>query len=223
MYVRLLTTIDRRPDLFPERDRLVHLIKLITNEGVDHFQRFCAVKEQLAGLAPEQYLRPLDRPSDQLTAGPIELGDQNYAVLLDALSASFALGDRAGGALLEQSRRAMLSLHETNHLLTARGVTPPFTLPDGPVGPSGTGATRRAVRHRGRRRMVPGWVALPLPAKEMREGRGHVYDVITLSSHKKGRADLKIVLTQSVARYTSMFSQEPVTFQAVFVGRTPDR
>ena len=73
MYVRLLTTIDHRPDLFPERDRLVHLIKLIINEGVDHFQRLGAVKEQLTGLAPEQYLRPLDRPADQLTAGLLEL------------------------------------------------------------------------------------------------------------------------------------------------------
>lgn len=129
MYVRLLTTIDRRPDLFPERDRLVHLIKLIINEGVDHFQRFTAVKEQLAGLTPEQYLRPLDQPGDDLTHGLAELSNQNYAVLLGALSASFTLGDRAAGALLEQSRRAMFSLHETNHVLAARAVAPPFTLP----------------------------------------------------------------------------------------------
>ena len=153
MYVRLLTTIDRRPDLFPERDRLVHLIKLIINEGVDHFQRFCAVKEQLAGLAPEQYLRPLDRPADQLTARLLELSDQNYAVLLDALAASFTLGDRAGGALLEQSRRAMFSLHETNHLLAARGVAPPFTLPDEPAG-SGSALDRRAAAARQARQVV---------------------------------------------------------------------
>ena len=148
MYVRLLTTIDRRPDLFGERDRLVHLIKLIINEGVDHFERFGAVKEQLAGLAPEQYLRPLDRPADQLTTALLELSDQNYAVLLDALAASFALGDRAGGALLEQSRRAMFSLHETNHVLAARGVAPPFTLPDEPAVPPGTGAARRSALDR---------------------------------------------------------------------------
>ncbi|MGH3925208.1 MAG: hypothetical protein ACRDTT_20500, partial [Pseudonocardiaceae bacterium] len=130
MYVQLLVTIDRRPDLFPERDRLVHLIKLIINEGIDHFERFTAIKEQLAGLAPELYLRPLDRPADELTRNLVELSNQNYAVLLGALSATFALGDRAGGALLEQSRRAMFSLHETNHVLASRGVAPPFTLPD---------------------------------------------------------------------------------------------
>lgn len=129
MYVQLLVTIDRRPDLFPERNRLVHLIKLIINEGVDHFQRFTAVKEQLAGLPPEQYLRPLDQPADDLARSLAELSNQNYEVLLGALSASFALGDRAAGALLEQSRRAMFSLHETNHVLASRGVAPPFTLP----------------------------------------------------------------------------------------------
>lgn len=130
MYVRLLVTIDRRPDLFPERHRLVHLIKLIINEGIDHFQRFTSVKEQLTGLTPEQYLRPLAPPADDLARDLVELSNQNYAVLLGALSATLPLGDRAGGVLIEQSRRAMFSLHETNHLLAARGVAPPFTLPD---------------------------------------------------------------------------------------------
>jgi len=71
---------------------------------------------------------------------------------------------------------------------------------------------------------VPGWVAPPASGQGRDAGGPrHVYDVITLSSHKMGRAALKIVLTQSVAQYTSMFSQEPVALQVVFVGRTPDR
>lgn len=130
MYVRLLTTIDTRPDLFPERDRLVHLIKLIIDEGGEHFRRFGLVKGHLAGLAPESYLRTLQAdPVDALTGGLADLSDQNYALLLNALQATFALGDRAGGQLLEQARRSMFSLHETNHLLAARGVQPRFALP----------------------------------------------------------------------------------------------
>ena len=74
-------------------------------------------------------------------------------MLLDALAASFALGDRAGGALLEQSRRAMFSLHETNHVLAARGVAPPFTLPDEPAG-SGSALDRRAAAARRARQVV---------------------------------------------------------------------
>ncbi|WP_462203105.1 ferritin-like domain-containing protein [Frankia sp. CcWB3] len=133
MYVRLLRTIDGRPDLFPERDRLVHLVKLIIDEGGEHFRRFGTVKNHLAGLAPESYLRTMrPDPVDALTGGLADLSDQNYALLLSALQATFALGGRAGGQLLEQARRAMFSLHETNHLLAARGVQPRFALP-GPV------------------------------------------------------------------------------------------
>jgi hypothetical protein len=151
MYVRLLTTIERRPELFPERDRLVQLIKLIIDEGVDHFRRFTAVKDQLAGLPPDEYLRPLGAPQDDLARGLQQLGEQNYGVLLGALSASFALGDRAGGRLLEQSRRAMFNLHEVNHLLAGRGVAPSFVLPAQPLPAPGDGdgdAFRRAVQVR---------------------------------------------------------------------------
>ena len=145
MYVRLLTTIERHPDLFAESERLVHLLKLIIDEGEDHFRRFTSIKEHLAGLTPEQYLRPLDQPADELTRGLIQLSNQNYDVLLGALSATFTLGDRAGGALLEQSRRAMFNLHETNHVLAARGVAPPFTLPDQPALPAPAGAAWQAA------------------------------------------------------------------------------
>ena len=78
-------------------------------------------------------------------------------MLLDALAASLTLGDRAGGALLEQSRRAMFSLHETNHLLAARGVAPPFTLPGEPAGqgaPGGPALDRRAAAARAARQVV---------------------------------------------------------------------
>lgn len=136
MYVRLLTTIDRRPDLFAERDRLVHLLKLIIDEGGAHFHRFTLVKGHLAGLEPASYLRTLRaKPVDALTAGLADLSDQNYALLLDALQVTFALGDRAGGQLLEQARRAMVNLHETNHTLAAHGVRPRFALPAGPPPP----------------------------------------------------------------------------------------
>lgn len=43
MYVRLHISIDKQPDLFPERDRLVPLIKLIIDEGERHYERFRAV------------------------------------------------------------------------------------------------------------------------------------------------------------------------------------
>jgi hypothetical protein len=129
MYVRLQVSIDRQPELFPERERLIHLIKLIIDEGQDHFERFTSIQQHLAGLEPDQYLRTLDDPSDQATASLQDLSDQNYAVVLGALQATFSLSDRAGGILIEHARRAMFNLHETNHFLAARGVRARFTLP----------------------------------------------------------------------------------------------
>jgi hypothetical protein len=45
------------------------------------------------------------------------------------LHTAFGLGDQGGGVIIEQARRAMFNLHETNHLLAARGVAPRFSLP----------------------------------------------------------------------------------------------
>ena len=129
MYVRLHATIDVRPDLFPERERLVHLIKLIIDEGGEHYLRFRAVKNHLAGLTPERYLRAMGEPTTDHDRALLRLSEQNYDVMLQTLRATFTLGDRAGGLLLEQARRAMVNLHDTNHLLARRGVRPLFTLP----------------------------------------------------------------------------------------------
>ncbi|MET8755960.1 ferritin-like domain-containing protein [Streptomyces sp. NPDC004667] len=130
MYVELHETLRRRPDLFPESERLAHLIKLIIDEGGDHFRRFTAVKDHLAGLQPEQYLRTLGPSTGtELVTRMLELSDQYYAVLLGALRTTFALGDKAGGVLIEGARKTMTNLHEINHALAAHGVAPPFTLP----------------------------------------------------------------------------------------------
>jgi hypothetical protein len=136
MYVSLLTSIDKQPELFPERDRLIHLIKLIIDEGIDHYQRFLAVKKHLAGMEPNSYLRPLQDPQPKSKFVSLQkLSNENYNVLLGALQVSFSLGDRAGGIVLEQSRRAMFNMHETNHYLASFGVRPKFKLPHLPALP----------------------------------------------------------------------------------------
>ncbi|MDP8924289.1 MAG: hypothetical protein M3O34_15625 [Chloroflexota bacterium] len=148
MYVRLHTSIDRQRDLFPEAERLVNLMKLIIDEGGDHYTRFLAVKEHLKGLDATVYLRPLADPPAGL--GLIQalqdLSDQNYRVLIDSLQVTFGLGDRAAGILIEQSRRAMFSLHETNHLLASNGGRPRFALvPPPPSGMLDTAASAESL------------------------------------------------------------------------------
>jgi hypothetical protein len=77
--------------------------------------------------------------------GLLELSDRYYAALLFGLQATFALADRAGGALLEQARRMMDNLHEVNHVLAARGVAPRFRLPAGFPAQPPTGAAGQAL------------------------------------------------------------------------------
>jgi hypothetical protein len=136
MYVRLLVSIDQQPDAFPERERMVHLMKLIIDEGEGHYQRFLSVQQQLAGMDSGTYLRSLvDPPAGSQLTSLQALSDENYAVLLGTLQVSLSLGDRAGGILLEQARRAMFNLHETSHYLASQGVRIRFTLPPAPVLP----------------------------------------------------------------------------------------
>ncbi|MDQ0784649.1 ferritin-like domain-containing protein [Streptomyces sp. B3I8] len=132
MYVRLHEALRREPERYPQADRLMHLIKLIIDEGNDHFLRFTAVRTHLTGLSPETYLRPLrDETSEPLEDSMLRLSDENYALVLGTLNSTLMLGDRAAGALIEQARRAMFNFHEVNHALADRGVAPRFTLPVG--------------------------------------------------------------------------------------------
>ncbi|MDQ4098528.1 MAG: hypothetical protein M3144_11765, partial [Actinomycetota bacterium] len=132
MYVRLHTSIVRQPEAFPEWERLVNLVKLIIDEGADHFERFSSIQRHLDGLAPDDYLRSLADATEPRLLALQDLSDQNYAVVIGALETTFSLGDRAAGVLLEQARRAMFNLHEINHFMAGQGVRPPFTLPPVP-------------------------------------------------------------------------------------------
>ena len=140
MYVQLHETLVEKPELFEESDRLAHLVKLIIDEGGDHFRRFTAVKAHLAALTPQQWVRDLGPGTGTpLQTQLLTLSEHYYAMLLGMLQDTFELGDRAGGVLIELSRRTMVNLHEINHLLAARGVAPRFTLPVW-LAPEGGGA-----------------------------------------------------------------------------------
>jgi rubrerythrin len=130
MYVRLHTSIVRQPKIFPEHDRLVTLIKLIIDEGENHYERFKSIQEHLKGIDPPIYLRTLSDPIPNSRFLKLqELSDANYAVVIASLVETFSLGDKASGILIKQSVRAMQNLHEINHLLASNGVHIKFTKP----------------------------------------------------------------------------------------------
>lgn len=134
MYIRLHQTIMDKQEEYPQADRLSHLIKLIIDEGVDHFGRFQKVKAHLAPFSENEYLRTLTKnPATPLDQKLLGLGDLNYVMLLGTLKDSLQRGDLAGGVMIRQARQAMTNFHEVNHLLASRGVAPRFQA-SGPLG-----------------------------------------------------------------------------------------
>ncbi|MFC9819306.1 ferritin-like domain-containing protein [Streptomyces erythrochromogenes] len=130
MYVELHAALVKHSDRFHDADRLTHLIKLIIDEGNDHWHRFRAVQGHLAGLTEQQFLRPLaTETTDETDLELRRRSDEYYELLMGTLQASFARRDTAGGELMRRSRIVMQNMHETNHELAARGVGPLFTLP----------------------------------------------------------------------------------------------
>ena len=195
MYVRLLVSIDQQPETFPERERMMHLMKLIIDEGEGHYKRFLSVQQQLSGIDPNTYLRPLaDPPSGSRLAGLQALSDDNYAVLLGALQISLSLGDRAGGILLEQSRRAMFNLHETSHYLASQGIQVPFTLPTLPTLPLSAEAAHASVDSlsASMNRATSSVIAVGnQPERTLAERQQHINEELFEQMHQLIREDLE--------------------------------
>ena len=86
-----------QPKEFPHRERLIHLIKLIIDEGGDHYHRFMSVQHHLDGISPDT-LRDLKDPSPGSNLETLQdLSDKHYATVLGILAQRFSLGDKAGG------------------------------------------------------------------------------------------------------------------------------
>lgn len=123
MYVKLLTSVEQQPDLFPEAESLVHLFKLIIDEGEDHYQRFLSIQNYLSGMNENDYLRSFTSLSNNSHLKRLqEIADSTYQVMIGTLYECFLLGDLGGGLLLEQARRAMYNLHEQAHYLAKNRV-----------------------------------------------------------------------------------------------------
>lgn len=134
MYVRLLASVGELGLPGPKRERMEQLIKLIIDEGNDHYERFLSVRAHLGSLPPKDYLR-LDRVEcnpkhpTKLVARLLHESDARYSDLLFTLEESFSGGNTSDGRFLEQSRRTMQNMHEINHLLATHHFGPRFTLP----------------------------------------------------------------------------------------------
>lgn len=111
-----------------EKARYAHLIKVIIDEGVDHYARFSNARRVLAGIDEAVYLKVTDVDGQQLLApgNPDrilqDVFDAAYLVVLRSLDYVFRLGDRQRGAMLESARRAMYNMDDAARSLADRGI-----------------------------------------------------------------------------------------------------
>jgi len=117
MYTRILLSIEQGVDFAADpakRDRLAQFVKMIIDEGVDHYARFVRVKNALDGMGERKYLRVNSEPQSAQAGSPArvlqDVADGSYAVLLQALDYVFRQDTEQRGALLEAARRAMYNL-----------------------------------------------------------------------------------------------------------------
>lgn len=106
--------------------RLASSIKVIIDEGIDHYGRFVAAQKFLEGMPPVSYLRVQDAAPVLAAAGSPErilqdVTDAAYLVMLRSLDFVFSLGDRQRGAMLEAARRAMYNMDDAARSLSAGG------------------------------------------------------------------------------------------------------
>lgn len=133
MYTRLLLSIERSTDIEPDiKERVGHLIKLIIDEGYDHYHRFQRVRQ----LLPEDqsYLRISSNPqplgNTDAAKGLEERVNRSYEVILNLLLVVFGRGDAEHGQLLEATRIAMVDSLDVETLnLIAGGGAPLFAAP----------------------------------------------------------------------------------------------
>jgi hypothetical protein len=128
MYLEVLRSVTRRPERFPHPERLAALIRLIVDEGNEHYRRFVVVEEALHGIEEAQYLHAFTAPSPEHEP-LLMLCDQYYESLLKAIHLSFAEGDRAGGEMAQAAIKSMQNFDDVARRLARVGVAPRFVLP----------------------------------------------------------------------------------------------
>lgn len=95
MYTRLLLSVVQGTDFSDrEKQELVHLLKLVIDEGHDHFERFTLIKQRLSGLDPAAYLRLPDDPQPVPVSSPAHVfqsvADTAYRQTIELLSLIFS-------------------------------------------------------------------------------------------------------------------------------------
>jgi hypothetical protein len=135
MYTHILLSIQQGAEFASDpakRERLAAFVKMIIDEGVDHYARFVRVKNALDGMKQDEYLRVTSAPKPGVAGSSVRLlqdvADGSYAVVLQALDYVFQQDTEQRGELLEAARRAMYNLDAACRSLSELGTGALFTL-----------------------------------------------------------------------------------------------
>ena len=121
MYSHLYSSVLGRPDEFPEHRRLLPILKLIIDEGEDHYERLVNVRKTLEGHKAGEWLLKLGAPKKREQKQLYSLAERYYHLLLHIISTSFRL-DNGGPLLLTMAKDLMRELDETIAALASMGV-----------------------------------------------------------------------------------------------------
>lgn len=129
MYARLYASVAQQHDQFPEHERLLPLLKLIMDEGEDHYQRFVVIQKSLDSMNHEEWLLDLHAPEDSEQKVTYEIAAAYYHLLLHTISTAFRL-ESGGATLLTMIRELMAELDELITKLASEGIKFDWPLPD---------------------------------------------------------------------------------------------
>jgi hypothetical protein len=137
IYTEILLNIHQwSQEKYPDRTRIMEILKTIIDEGEDHHRRLLSVRTKLERYEESEYLRVHTSPVAARDPGAKrlqDLGDRYYEEILEQLALSLRKSGsqraNAKGEMLRDARRSMIDLHDVAMQLSAAGEGVLFTLP----------------------------------------------------------------------------------------------
>lgn len=131
MYTRMYEAIKNNHSQYPEPARLETLIRLIIDEGDEHYNRFLAIKEALKPYLESggHLLTSKEKPFTKEEEQWLLISDLAYEVLLVALHVAFSLSTDSDGTMVQTAVRNMQVMDKFNRKMAENGLFPNFTKP----------------------------------------------------------------------------------------------
>ena len=130
MYVRILNSIrNLSPQSFEHIQEAAEIIKLIIDEGEDHYTRFSRIQNLLDPVPTNQWLRITSEAIEADTEEGIalqNLSDLFYTIMIQSLRVAYI--SEESSEIIKAARSSMNSLHEINNVLVKNSITPMFRI-----------------------------------------------------------------------------------------------